>query len=270
MLALSVLAVALPAWWFIIRPTSRKLKLARRAFPSNWAALLETRWPLYRRLGEAERIHLHRLILVFLDEKEFYGCDGFTLSDEVRVLIAAQACLLVLEQRLDAYAGLQSVLVYPGAFRNRQSRHDSAGVVHQDMSVRLGESWGSGRVVLSWDDVVAGLAENGDSNVVFHEFAHQLDQADGLSDGTPILPSSAQVQRWVTVCKREFERLRLDSHYGLPTVMDRYGTVNEAEFFAVATETFYLKPHQFAEHCPALFQELQAYFRHDPRNWQAS
>lgn len=267
-LAVSVLAVAIPVWLLFIRPTARKLKLARRAFPSNWAALLQTRWPLYRRLSEAERIHLHRLILLFLDEKEFYGCNGFTLSDQVRVLIAAQACLLVLEQRLDAYAGLQSILVYPGAFRNRQTRHDGAGVVHQEMSVRLGESWGTGRIVLSWEDVLAGLADDSDSNVVFHEFAHQLDQADGLSDGTPILSSRAQVQRWVAVCKREFERLRLDSHYGLPTVMDSYGAVNEAEFFAVATETFYLSPQRLAEHSPALFAELLAYFRHDPRRWQ--
>lgn len=261
-------ALAFPLWWFFLRPRQRRARLAAQPFPLDWEAQLRQHWPLYWRLADAERRQLQGLMQQFLDEKDFFGCDGFVITEEVRVLIAAQACLLLLDKSMEAYAKLQAVLVYPGAFRQILRRRDAAGVMHEQSSVRLGESWGNGRVVLSWDDVLAGLSDEADYNVVYHEFAHQLDQEDGVSDGTPMLGSRTQLRRWVQVFTREFERLRLDSWYGLPSALDSYGAESPAEFFAVASEGFFLAPHRLAHHSPALYRELCGFYGRDPRNWQ--
>lgn len=263
-----IVLVAAGFWWFWLYPKQRRARLAAQDFPAEWEAILRQHWPLYWRLGDDQRRRLHAHIQPFLAEKTFFGCDGFELTEEVRVLIAAQACLLILEKDLSAYDALEAILVYPGAYRLTLRQRDGSGVIHEQRAVRLGESWGSGRVVLSWDDVLAGLAEKSAHNVCLHEFAHQLDQADGVSDGTPILANSAQVARWVQVFTREFERLRLDARYGLPTVIDPYGAENPAEFFAVCSEAYVLHPHRLAAHHPGLYRELSAFYRFDPKAWQ--
>ncbi|MBI2380919.1 MAG: zinc-dependent peptidase [Gammaproteobacteria bacterium] len=262
-------ALALPFWWFHYRIQWRRAAVAKREFPLDWELCLRQNWPLYWRLPATDRRRLQILIQQFIDEKQFFGCDGFSITEDSKVLIAAQACLLLLNKSLDDFTALQAVLVYPGAFAQPLSRPDEAGVVRTRREVRLGESWGNGRVVLSFDDVLAGLSDEAAHNVVLHEFAHQLDQADGVSDGTPALGSRAQVARWVQVFRREYERLRAEAWYGLPGALDSYGAESPAEFFAVASETFFTRPHELSAHSPALFEELCRFYARDPRVWQA-
>jgi Mlc titration factor MtfA (ptsG expression regulator) len=217
------------------------------------------------------RQQLQRLVKQFLHQKRFVGCAGLELTEEMRVTIAAQACLLLLNRPSRVYPGLHTVLVYPGAFLVPRREQDAAGVVtetHQDL---LGESWGDGRVVLSWEHVRrAGLEPEGTHNVVLHEFAHQLDSESGSNNGAPWLGSPERYRSWSETLSRDFELLRRDAWFGYRDVLDPYGATNPAEFFAVATESFFEQPHALASRHPALYAEFQAYYRVDPRDWLAA
>ena len=199
--------------------------------------------------------------------KRFYGCAGQEITDEVRVTIAGEACLLLLNQGWSVYPKLSAILVYPSAFRARREQLQDDGTVAMADHDLLGESWSVGKVILSWDDVEHGAADFSDGrNVVLHEFAHQLDGHSGSTNGAPPLRRNSY-RSWAQVFSENFDDLRSRSRVGKPTVMDTYGTLNPAEFFAVATETFFEKPHQLHEHRPELFSELQQYYQLDPRLW---
>lgn len=252
-----------PAW----RAWQRR-RITARPFPSAWRAVLMRRMPLYRRLPPPLQAQLRRLVQVFLAEKTFIGCQGQRITDEVRVLVAAQAALLQLNRRTDHFATLRQVLVYPGAFLV-QRVHTAAGGVLQDRRQALsGESWSQGQVILSWDDVLAGAADPGDGrNVVLHEFAHQLDQATGSANGAPALPGRSRRGRWKQVMQAAYDDLLRRHAVGEPTVLNPYGTTDAAEFFAVATEAFFEQPHALAADSPALYAELALYYHVDPRHW---
>lgn len=186
----------------------------------------------------------------------------------MRVTIAGQACLLLLNRPTRVYPGLDAVLVYPSAFLVPRKQVDEAGVVTEARQDLLGESWGDGRVVLSWDHVQRGARDWTDGqNVVLHEFAHQLDSESGSNNGAPYLGSEQNYRNWSAVLSRDFANLRLDAMYAQHSVMDHYGATSPAEFFAVATETFFEKPHQMAERHGQLYDELRKYYRVDPRAW---
>jgi Mlc titration factor MtfA (ptsG expression regulator) len=187
----------------------------------------------------------------------------------MRVTIAGQACLLLLNRPSRVYPGLETVLVYPTAFLAPRNQVDAAGVVTEMRQDLLGESWGDGRVLLSWDHVRRGAHDGADGhNVVLHEFAHQLDSESGSNNGAPYLGSRESYRSWSAVLSRDFAALRTDAIYRQPSVLDHYGATSPAEFFAVATETFFEKPYQLAERHPALFAEFGKYYRVDPREWQ--
>jgi Mlc titration factor MtfA (ptsG expression regulator) len=214
---------------------------------------------------------LQRLVKQFLHEKTFVGCAGLDVTEEMRVTIAAQACLLLLNRPTRVYPGLHAVLVYPGAFLVPRKEADEAGVVTETRQDLLGESWGDGRVILSWDHVRrAGLPAEGTHNVVLHEFAHQLDSESGSNNGAPILGSAERYRSWSETLSRDFDLLRRDTYWGQRDVLDPYGATNPAEFFAVATETFFEQPYELAERHADLYTEFQAYYRVDPRNWFAA
>jgi len=240
-------------------------------FPKAWLEILDKNIPYYRRLSEADRHELQGHIQVFLAEKHFEGCGGLELTDEVKLTIAAQACLLLLHRETDAYRRLITILVYPSAYVAKGIEALGGGVVLEGEQARLGEAWQSGVVVLSWDDVVKGAADIHDGhNVVLHEFAHQLDQEDGTADGAPILEHRSHYLPWARVLQAEYEQLRDDDQHQRITVLDTYGATNPAEFFAVATECFFEKPVQLRRKHPELYEQLKSYYKQDPELTLAS
>jgi Mlc titration factor MtfA (ptsG expression regulator) len=250
----------------------RRDRIRSRPFPSAWRDLLMRRYPLYSRLSAADRQELEGHVQVFLAEKRFEGCGGQEITDEVRVLIAAQACLLLLHRDTDGYPLLHSILVYPSSYVATTWHRENDGAITEEIQARGGESWPHGAVVLAWDDAFAGAVElNKGRNLVLHEFAHQLDEEDGAADGAPLLTGSANLwqvhhryQTWARVLSEEFQQLRRAAADGQETVLDTYGAKNPAEFFAVATETFFEKPGRLQERHPALYDQLKEFYRQDP------
>ncbi len=263
-----LLIVAAGAILFIYQTFLRDKWIRQKPFPAQHEAILSCNLPIYPALGEDQQHRLKQLILLFLTRKQFYGCAGLEITDEIRITIAGQACLLLLNKGWQTYPKLLSVLVYPSAFRAERDQMQDNGTVAIARHDLLGESWSNGKVILSWDDVEKGVSDFGDGhNVVLHEFAHQLDGLSGSTNGAPPLRSNSY-QSWARVFTENFEDLRHRSQRGLATVMDQYGTTNPAEFFAVATEAFFEQPWQLQKARPELFAELQAYYRLDPREWQ--
>lgn len=237
-------------------------------FPGAWRAILHRNVPRYRDLPPDLREQLRRRIQAFLAGKDFVGCAGQEIDDEVRVTIAAQACLLLLNREPAGFPGLREVLVYPGAFVVERLRPEPSGVLQESRQVLSGESWSRGRVVLSWQDVLEGGAVPDDGrNVVIHEFAHQLDQEKGYGNGAPALGGRERHARWSRVLGAEFERLQVATAMGEPTLLSAYGASDPAEFFAVATEVFFEQPARLAAEHPSLYAELAGYYRVDPRSW---
>jgi Mlc titration factor MtfA (ptsG expression regulator) len=243
----------------------RRRRLRAAPFPPSLLALIERNFALYRLLSPADRAELLGHINVFLAEKTFEGCGGLEISDEIRVTIAAQACLLLLHREAHYYPGLSTVLVYPHAYVARVREILPGGIVQEGLSARLGESWVRGAVVLSWDDVRAGAADMADGhNVVLHEFAHQLDAEDGAVSGAPLLAHSSQYVAWARILGAEYETLRREARLGRATDLDSYGATNPAEFFAVVTETFFERPRALRRKHPDLYEELKTFYRQDP------
>ena len=243
----------------------RRERLRSQPFPPPWLDIIERNVPIFNRLPPADQRELQGDIQVFLDEKRFEGCGGLELTDEIRVTIAAQACLLLLRRETDYYPRLITILVYPHAYVAKGVEAIGGRVVLEGETVRLGEAWKDGVVVLSWDDVRSGASDVHDGhNVVLHEFAHQFDQQDGAADGTPILEHRSQYVSWARVLSEDYDQLRRDAEQGRRNVLDEYGATNPAEFFAVATECFFEKPTQLQRKHPELYEELRTYYRQDP------
>ncbi|MBC8378160.1 MAG: zinc-dependent peptidase [Planctomycetes bacterium] len=248
----------------------RRNALLTTAFPHDWIPLIDKNIPLYSRLPEDLKTQLHGLINVFLDEKRLVGCGGQDITDEVRVTIAAQACMLLLNRKTHFYPKLKTIYVYPHTYVAKGLMNDG-GLIVEGKSVRLGESWQNGPVVLTWDSVTGGARNIQDGrNVVFHEFAHQLDQEDGDADGAPILESRSCYRSWAQVLSAEYERLCSKTRGRRRSVLNKYGATNPAEFFAVATEAFFEKPKQMHKKSPDLYEELKSYYRIDPLSWEKS
>lgn len=240
-----------------------------RPFPPAYAEILDANVPLARALPEPDQRELERLILAFLDEKHFEGAGGFEMTDEVRITIAAQACILLLHRDTDIYPDLDTIVVYPSTYVARETRHEGPVVIEGDIA-RLGESWTRGVVVLAWDAVRRGTANVHDGhNVVLHEFAHQLDQEDGTMDGAPALGTRARYATWARVLGEEYAELVERVHAGRSADIDEYGATSPPEFFAVVTETFFEKPAQLRARHPALYDALADFYQQDPASFVA-
>jgi len=264
----SAVLVALAACVWML-PSWRLRRALRTPMTPEAIAVIERNIAVYPRFDPALQQQLRTLVLQFLHQKKFVGCDGLVVTDEMRLTIAAQACLLLLNRFTRVYPALHTILLYPSAFLVPRNQVDAAGVVTETRQDLLGESWSDGRVVLSWDHVRRGAADWRDGqNVVLHEFAHQLDSESGSTNGAPYLGSQASYRSWSEVLSRDFAALRQDAMLSQHSVMDHYGATSPAEFFAVATETFFEKPWEMAERHPALFTEFSRYYRVDPRQWQ--
>jgi Mlc titration factor MtfA (ptsG expression regulator) len=271
MIELGIIGAAIAAYlvWRELRRRRRRA-VAERAFPDEWQAILERNMPLYRRLAEPLRRELHRLIQLFLHDKSFHGFDGLEVTNEMRLTVAGHACLLLLNRDTPGYENFSSIYLYPSTFVSTQKTYD--GVVQRvGQQARLGESWQRGPIVLAWDSVVHGARDIKDGhNVVLHEFAHKLDDADGRVDGAPMLEQRSHYLTWARVMTREYKQLRKRADRGARSVIDQYGATNPAEFFAVLTETFYEKPRQLSRKHPELYSAMQDCFQVDPLAWQES
>lgn len=265
----ALLAVALCSWWLSQpwRQARRRAVLRARPFPAAWRDILRRRVPQVARLPAPLQLRLKRQMQVFLAEKAFIGCAGQVITDEVRVTIAALACLPLLGRSRGYYPKLHSVLVYPGRFVVDRLRQQGP-LQMQQRQVLSGESWGEGQVVLSWDDVVMdAAAPEAGHNVAVHEFAHQLDQVKGVANGAPWQRGPARQARWALVMQRSFELLQARLASGEPDPLGDYAATEPAEFFAVASERFFGQPWALAQAHPALYAELRAYYEVDPMLW---
>jgi Mlc titration factor MtfA (ptsG expression regulator) len=233
-------------------------------FPEAWREIVERDVAYAVKLSVEERRTLEGLVQIFIAEKSFEGCGGLELTDEIRVTIAAHACLLILHRdEADVYPGLDSILVYPSAYRASSKKREGMVVIESE-DARLGESWTRGAVVLAWDHVLRSARQLGGDNVALHEFAHQLDAADGTVDGAPDLGSRARYASWARVLGEEFKELSDRLHAGRDSDIDAYGATNPPEFFAVVTEMFFEKPGQLKKRHPELYAELAAFYKQDP------
>jgi Mlc titration factor MtfA (ptsG expression regulator) len=255
------LALLAQPWW----ARRRHHRLRQRPFPRAWARILQRRVPLAQQLPAPLQRRLLGLVQVFIADKPFIGCAGLVVDDEMRVTIAAQACLLLLGQPGDAaYPRLRQVLVYPQAFVAPRRQLLPGGVVSEQPQLLAGESWAQGQVILAWSEVLAGAADPADGrNVVLHEFAHQVDQDGGDADGRPWQHDADARARWAAVVGEGLAQLRAQPSDAL----DAYGGTDPAEFFAVATEAFFERPRALADAAPQLYAELARLYRLDPAAW---
>lgn len=268
---LAIVAAAAAAW--LVGPIAlaawRRSRIRRQPFPAAWREVLRRRMPAFARLPADLQLQVKKHIQVLVAEKPFIGCAGQVITDEVRVLVAAQAALLLLNRPAGYFRNLRQVLVYPGAFVVERSQGDELGLTHETRRALSGESWQQGQLLLSWDDVLAGAAEPNDGhNVVIHEFAHQLDQERGHANGSPWLGRRDGYARWQRVLSAEFAALQGQLARGeVPPVIHPYAATNPAEFFAVVSEHFFEQPAALAAAHPALFAEFARCYRTDPLAW---
>ena len=249
----------------------RRGRARARPFPDEWLAAIKRSVLFFRRLSQNDRNELLGHIQVFLGEKRFEGCGGLELTDDIRVTIAAQACLLLLHRATDYFPHLVTILVYPSTYMVDETRHVEGPIWEDGKTARLGETGRRmGTLVLAWDAAKSGAADPADGkNVVLHEFAHQLDYENGAEDGAPALATREQQLSWRNVMQIEFASLRAADETGIPTLLDTYGATNAAEFFAVSTEAFFERPRALRARHPNLYAELERYFRQDPTLFSA-
>ncbi|MBS0442838.1 MAG: zinc-dependent peptidase [Proteobacteria bacterium] len=251
------------AGWWRRRRAARTLR--RRAIPDALWALTLARYPFIARRSEADRQGLRELATLFLADKEFAGMQGLEVDDGMAVAIAAQACLPILRLGLAQYDAFKGIVVHPDIVVARREVMDEDGIVHHYDEELVGEAMEGGPVMLTWRDV----ADAGDSaawgyNVVVHEFAHVLDMRDGASDGVPLLPDRAARERWLAVLVPEWDEFSVRVAVGEDTLIDPYGAEAIDEFFAVASELFFVDAATMRGEHPALYELLAGYYRQDP------
>lgn len=228
--------------------------------------MLERNVAAWSRLAAAEQLKLQADIQVFVREKFWEGCGGLSMTDEVKVTVAAEACRMVLAFSEEYYDEVQSILVYPNAYRAPTQTVRPGGVVIEGESPRVGEAWYRGPVILSWPEVLSGARHQaGGDSLVLHEFAHQLDMQNGRdADGIPVLESAELVDGWQRVMNREFRRLVRDCRQGKHTLLSCYGATSPSEFFAVASERFFVKPRELRIRHAELYDVLREFYLQDP------
>ena len=254
--------------WNAIKALFIGAEEAGAVFKEEWVELLERDVPLYGVLPEELRVSLHGQIARFIESTRFEGCNGLELTEAMILTVAAQACMLVLNREGEPYPELRTVYLYPTTFSSVRKTQDALGIVTENRVSRLGESWETGTVILAWDSVERGARNIHDArNVAFHEFAHQLDHEDGQTDGAPSLPCRVSYRSWARVFSENYADFHRMLEAGKRTLIDPYGATNPAEFFAVATETFFEKPKQLKRRRPELYAELGRFYGLDPAEW---
>lgn len=225
--------------------------------------------PLAAKMPDDLRPLYEGLVTQFLHEKRFVGCNGLAVDDRMRLIIAAQACLLLLKRPAGCFDGLRTILVYPDAFFVEHDEYGADGVVHAGRDLRAGESWSDGQVIVSWADVELGAADPDDAyNVVIHEFAHQLDGETGAVNGAPSLVRGDAAAQWPARMRREYDQLVAAVDRGVQTFIDPYAATDPAEFFAVLSEVYFEMPAALGQRHPVLYDCLDAVYGVDPARWR--
>ena len=243
----------------------RRISLLAAPWPDSWAIHVNRNVRLTWNLTDSQRQSLQNRTKIFVAEKHWEGCEGLVVTEEIKVTVAANACLMLLGVEDFYFANVQTILIYPHVFSRRQDAGHSAGGVEH----RSGEAWQGGPIVLSWQDVLrGGRNEDDGKNVTVHEFAHALDGLDGEMGGNIAFDSDEDAAAWKRVVDLEYAELVEASEQNRGTLLDHYGATNQAEFFAVATETFFERPAELEREHAQLFSLLQKYYRIDPIPWQ--
>ncbi len=270
LLVLFALPLGTVAFWLLRRRyiEFRRARLRAQPLPADILTVLQTNVGIYSLLPDSLQQELHGHTQVFLNEKSFVGCDGFEITDEVRFTVAGIASILLLNREARYFPGFTTILMYPDSYVSTEVSYDGHMEVHREVT-RAGESWHRGPIVLSWKDVVRGTAHAGDGyNVVLHEFAHKLDEESGSTNGAPILNDTQDYDDWSKVLGEEFKSLEGRARRGKNRVLHEYGLTSPAEFFAVATESFFEKPKQMKDRLPDLYQQLSKFYCLDPASWK--
>lgn len=242
----------------------RRRKLLCEPWPSAWYAILQSNVGHYRHLSQAEQKKLRSITRVIVSEKHWEAHDGLTMTDEIRVTIAATASLLLLGVTDFYFDQVSTIIVFPHPVR----RETQTGLIAGGHSHHAGEAWQNGQVVLSWQDVLSDSRNPHDGhNLVIHEFAHCLDGLDGEMGGSLTFGDAETTRQWNLVCDREFKALEHAARHHQETLLDRYGATSHAEFFAVASETFFEQPLPLKNQHPELFDLLARYYQINPLNW---
>lgn len=257
------------AWWRSLKARHEAAAVKRRIIPDDlWKRTL-VRYPFLQRSDPAAAAELRRLTSLFLDKKEFSCAGGLRLTDAMAVSIAAQAALPVLKLGLARYDGFVGIVIHPDAVVARRSQQDDDGVVHEYDETLSGEAMEGGPVMLSWPDVRrAGQSAGQGYNVVIHEFAHVLDMGDGAANGKPELPPGLSAADWQRTMAAEFEVFTQRVEAGEATVLDPYASTGPEEFFAVASESFFVNPALTKKEHPALYGMLCRFYLQDPASEQ--
>ena len=250
------------SWLFSGR---RRRKLLAEPIPDDWRQIVQHNVGIFALLPQKQQQRLLSASRVIAAERHWVGCRGLKMTDEIKATVAAQAAILLLGVEGYYFDKLPAILVYPGAFMRPHS--PDALTVDEEASA-YGESWQGGNIVLSWKSALAGGRDPHDGqNVVLHEFAHHLDSLDGEAGGHPPQPSRAAAEKWNRVINAEYDRLLGELEHGQKTLLDPYAGENEAEFFAVATETFFERPVEMLAEHPALYEILREFYHVDPADW---
>lgn len=241
----------------------RRRRILATPFPSDWLRYLRRNLPQYNLLTPAEQESLRDATRVFVAEKNWEGCRGLKVTDEMKVTIAGHACLMVLGLDGEPFRNVLSILIYPSGYAVPEERWQQGWSIVGE-SDRLGEAWYRGPVILSWNDVRYDSRHPGAGrNLVWHEFAHQIDMLDRSTNGTPPLESLREREQWHQVMTTEYQQLVEDAEEGRATLLDTYGASSEAEFFAVASECFFDCPIDLRDEHPGLYALLRGYYRQD-------
>ncbi|WP_408097533.1 zinc-dependent peptidase [Peredibacter sp. HCB2-198] len=242
-----------------LRVQRRLEKMSKTPFPEQYEKML-SRFRPYQFLTTEERKRFQTKILYFLEDKIFNAVGDLIITDEMKLLVAAEACLMITNIDGDVYPGLKNIYLMEDVFIPKDNPVNSITGLPTH-SARLGEAWKRGPIVLSWNSIVQG------SSVVFHEFSHQLDQQDGSFDGTPKLGRNGNYDKWAQVMGKEFINLRKRVMDHKRSDIDSYGATNEAEFFAVVTEYFFTRPQVLSKNHPEIYGLYKNYFQLDPSQW---
>ena len=266
-IVISAIAIGILIYPFLVN--LRRDHIKAQLFPRHWLSIVESNLAIYNTLSDFQQKQLQGYMQIFLKEKQFIGCLGLQITEEMKVTIAAMACLLLFGDRKTYFPNLRSILIYPNAYIVNETIMSDRYIVEERRVARLGESWTKDQLILSWDQIKQDLLNWHDGhNVVLHEFAHQLDQEDGIAEGVPILPRALDYAVWAKIMTAEYLQLCDRVENSKKTVIDSYGATNPAEFFAVATEAFFEKPIQLNQKHQDLYELLQRYYRLDPLQWQ--
>lgn len=242
----------------------KREKLRSKDLEPEQIEIIKKNVQFYGFLSPDMRKELHGLIQIFMYEKIFEGCGGLELTDEIKITIAAQACLLLLGRKSDIYPTLRTILVYPHAYFATVKHRMEDGSIIEGIQPRLGESWSRGQVVLAWDEILQDTNDIHDGhNLVFHEFAHQLDNESGSAEGVPELDNRSSYIVWARVLTKEYNNLISDIIHHKNPLLNKYGATNPAEFFSVATEYFFEKPIELKNLIPELYEQFKNFYKLD-------